>query len=239
MCGIRIRPYLSCKADISQIMPEKSEGFRMGANSKVVVLRSVLPKVIYESKSHINLEIEMKSILIALIMASCIFSIVDAQSNPHYMTTDPAIQEMLMAIDMHRSTGSSSFTSMTADPAIREMLISMNMPRYTGNVPVETIAGNWQLNFSEGDRIELALQQSGAAIFGRGTLTNSTLSQAAFASGSVSGSSLNLEVVPESATELYAISIDISSLPCKGTYGVFLEDSGMQTGTLVARKNAA
>ena len=109
----------------------------------------------------------MKLILFALTILSCLCSIVDAQSNPHYMTTDPAIQEMLMAIDMPRSTGSSSFASMTADPAIREMLISMNMPRYAGNVPVETIAGNWQLSFSDGDRIELALQQSGAAIFGR------------------------------------------------------------------------
>ena len=86
----------------------------------------------------------MKSILIALIMTSCLLSSVEAESNPHYMATDPAISEMLTAIDMPRTTGSSSFTSMTADPAIREMLISMDMPRYAGNVPVETIAGTWQ-----------------------------------------------------------------------------------------------
>ena len=156
------------------------------------------------------------------------------------MTTDPAIQEMLMAIDMPRSAvGSSSFTSMTSDPAIREMLISMNMPRYAGSVPAETIAGTWQMDLSGDEHIELALQQSGAAIFGKGTLTNSTLSQAAFASGSVSGTSLSLEVVPEIATELYAISVDISSLLYKGTYAVFLADSGLQTGTLAASKIAA
>jgi len=161
------------------------------------------------------------------------------RSNPHYITTDPAIQEMLMAIDVPRSAGSSSFTSMTADPAVREMLISMNMPRYVGSVPPEIVAGIWQLNLSSGEYIELALQQSSAAIFGKGTMTNGTFSQAAFASGSVSGSSLNLEVVPESATELYAISVDISRLPYEGTYIVFLADSGLQTGTLMARKNAA
>jgi len=182
--------------------------------------------------------IEMKSILFALVIFSSLFSIVEAQSNPHYMTTDPAIREMLIAIDMPRTTGSSSFTSMTADPAIREMLISMDMPRYAGNVPVETIAGTWRLNLSDGERIELALQQSGSAIFGKGTMANETASEAVYGSGSVSGSSLNLEVVPESAKELYAISIDISSLPYKGTYVVFLADSGMQTGTLTASKNA-
>lgn len=69
-------------------------------------------------------------------------------------------------------------------------------------------------------------------------MANGTASEAVFAIGSVSGSSLNLEVVPESAKELYAISIDISSLPCKGTYVVFLAESGMQTGTLTASKNA-
>ena len=181
----------------------------------------------------------MKSILFALTILSCICSTIDAQSNPHYMTTDPAIQEMLMAIDMPRSAGGSSFTSMTADPAVREMLISMNMPRYVGSVPPEIIAGTWLLNLSGGENIELALQQSGAAIFGKGTMTNGTFSQAAFASGSVSGGSLNLEVLPEIANELYAISVDISSLPYKGTYVVFLADSGLQTGTLMASKNAA
>jgi len=161
---------------------------------------------------------------------------VEAQSYPHYMTTDPAVREMLISMNMPRTTGSSSFTSMTADPAVREMLISMNMPRYVGSVPPEIIAGTWLLNLSGGEYIELTLQQSGAAIVGKGTMTNGTLSQAAFASGSISGTSLNLEIVPESATELYAISVDISSLPYIGTYVVFLADSRLQTGTISAYK---
>jgi hypothetical protein len=154
--------------------------------------------------------IEIKSVLFALVIISCLFSIVEAQSNPHYMTTDPAI---------------------------REMLISMDMPRYVGSVPPEIIAGTWLLNLSGGEHIELALQQSVAAIFGKGTLTNSTFSQVAFASGSVSGSKLNLEVVPEMATELYATYIDISRLPYEGTYVVFLPDSRLHTGTISAQKD--
>ena len=38
-------------------------------------------------------------------------------------------------------------------------------------------------------------------------MANDTASEAVFASGSVSGSSLNLEVVPESAKELYAMAL--------------------------------
>lgn len=181
--------------------------------------------------------IEMKSILIALAILSSLFSMVDAQSNPHYMTTDPAVREMIISMNMPRNAEGTSFTSMTTDPAIREMLISMDMPRYVGSVPPEIIAGTWLLNLSSGEHIELSLQQSSAAILGKGTIANGTFSQAAFASGSVMGGSLNLEVLPESATELYAISIDISRLPYEGTYVVFLAESRLQTGTISAYKN--
>jgi hypothetical protein len=181
----------------------------------------------------------MKTIFMLLFVLSCLFSAAMAQSNPHYMTTDPALSEMLTSINMPRHTGNASFATISADPAIREMLISMDMPRYAANVPVEIISGSWQIGLSEGENIHLTLQQSGSAIFGKGTISTSTLSQEAFASGSISGSSLNLEVLPENATELYAISIDITRLPYKGTYVVFLADSGLQTGTITASMNAS
>ena len=174
-----------------------------------------------------------------LFVFSCLISASEAQSNPHYMATDPALSEMLTSINMPRHIGNASFAANSPDPAIREMLISMDMPRYAGNVPVENISGSWQIDLSEGENIHLKLQQSGSAIFGKGTISTSTLSQEAFASGSISGSSLNLEVLPENATELYAISIDITRLPYEGTYVVFLADSGMQTGTIIASMNAS
>ena len=181
----------------------------------------------------------MKTIFMLLFILSCLFSAAMAQSNPHYMTTDPALSEMLTSINMPRHTGNASFATISADPAIREMLISMDMPRYAANIPVEIISGSWQIGLSEGENIHLALQQSGSAIFGKGTISTSTRSQEAFASGSISGSSLNLEVLPENATELYAISIDITRLPYKGTYVVFMADSGLQTGTITASMNAS
>jgi len=155
--------------------------------------------------------IEMKFIIIGLVVLSCLWSLAEAQNNPHYMATDPAI---------------------------KEMLISMDMPRYTGSVPAENIAGSWQLTLSDGKSIELALLQSGSAVFGKGNMTIGTIPQGAFASGSVSGSSLNLQIVPESGTELYAISVDISSLPFEGAYIVFLADIAPLRGTLRASKDS-
>jgi hypothetical protein len=170
----------------------------------------------------------MKSMQMILVLLSCLLSLVEAQSNP--IVTDPAIRSM------ETSMNTPSNPTVT-DPAIRSMLISMNMPQYLGNVPAETIAGNWRLNLSDGTYIDLKLLQSGAAVFGKGKMAIGTASQGVSASGSVSGSSLHLEVVPESGAELCAISVDISSPPFEGNYVVFLTDSEAHSGTLRASKN--
>ena len=52
-----------------------------------------------------------------LFVLSCLFSAAGAQSNPHYMTTDPALSEMLTSINMPRHTGNASFATVSADPA--------------------------------------------------------------------------------------------------------------------------
>ena len=104
------------------------------------------------------------------------------------------------------------------------------------NVPAETIAGNWQLNLSDGTNIDLTLQQSVGALFGKGKITTGTVSHGAYASGSV-GNGMHLEVVPESGKGLYLIYIDIISPPYEGNYVAFLAGSEAQTGTLKASKN--
>jgi hypothetical protein len=155
------------------------------------------------------MEIKMKSIVLILIVLFCLLFQAESQDNPHYTATDPAI---------------------------REMMSSLEMPRYTGNVPAENIAGDWHLMLDDGNYIDLALLQSGSAIFGRGSIASGTSSQWATASGSVSGSSLLLDVVPESGTELYSISVNIGSLPFTGTFVVFRSDSAPRTGNLQASK---
>ncbi len=156
----------------------------------------------------------MRSVLLAalvVLIASGLATIAQSQSNPHYTT---------------------------ADPALREMLISMDMPRYAGSVPAANVAGNWHFMMSDGAAIDLNLLQSGAAVFGRGNLTANMFSQGAFASGSVSGSSLQLGVVPESGRGLYAISIDISGLPLTGTYVMFSADAAPVSGRVQASTSA-
>jgi hypothetical protein len=155
------------------------------------------------------MEIKMKSIVLILIVLFCIMFQAESQDNPHYTATDPAI---------------------------REMMSSLEMPRYAGNVPAENIAGDWHLMLDNENYIDLALLQSGSAIFGRGSIASGISSQWATASGSISGSSLLLDVVPESGTELYSISIDIGSLPFAGTFVVFRDDSAPRPGNLQASK---
>ena len=146
-------------------------------------------------------------LILLLIVLSCLVLPAESQYNPHYTSIDPAV---------------------------REMLISLDMPRYAGNVPATNIAGNWRLVLTDGIYFDLVLFQSGSAIFGRGNLSSGMVSQWAVASGSVSGSNLELDVVPESGTELYAISVDISRLPFAGTYVLFRTNIAPKPGTLRA-----
>jgi hypothetical protein len=196
------------------------------------------------------MEIKMKSILMILVLSTSLLSLGESQNDPYYLSTDPAIRNMLISMNtpgspivtdpairsMEMSMNAPSNPVVT-DPAIRNMLISMNMSRYLGYVPAETIAGNWQLNLSDGTSIDLKLLQSAAAVFGKGKMAIGTVSQGISASGSVSGSRLNLDIVPESGTQLYVFSVDINSPPFEGNYVVFLANSEAQTGTLRAYKN--
>jgi len=180
----------------------------------------------------------MRSILFALVILSSLLSVTQSQSNTHYATTDPAISEMLTSMDTSKNAGKAPTASIEADPAIRDMLISMDMPRYAGSASAEIVAGDWHLSLANGKNITFALVQSGSAVFGKGTMDSKSVSLEAFASGSVYGSKLNLDVVPENGTELYAVSIDINSHPYEGKYVAFLGNYEAQCGMLTADKNA-
>jgi hypothetical protein len=223
----------------------------LGFNHAIsIALRSgKYKKIIYAIKSHNEMEIEMKSILMILVVLSCLLFLAGAQDNPHYMSTDPAIREMEISMNMPGSPVSTDpairnmlismntqVTPIVTDPALREMLKSMNMSRYLGNIPSETVAGNWQLNLSDGTNIKLKLQQSDSALFGKGQISGA-ISQEAYASGSVSENGMYLEVVPESGMGLYLNSVDISSPPFEGNYVAFIAGSEPQSGTIKASKN--
>ncbi|HWQ18726.1 MAG TPA: hypothetical protein VN455_03040 [Methanotrichaceae archaeon] len=139
-----------------------------------------------------------------------------------YVTTDPAIQEMEMSLDMPRGpapTGPVMIMPVTNTPA-------------AANIPVQNIAGAWHLDLTDGESINLTLSQSGNVAFGRGSLASGSGSLWATASGFVSGSLLRLDVVPSSGSRLYAIALDLSGRTPAGMYSIFSSDGATSSGTI-------
>jgi hypothetical protein len=97
-------------------------------------------------------------------------------------------------------------------------------------------AGRWHLELSDGQSIDLDLFQYGTSIFGRGSLASGLTVQEVTASGTASGSIMTLEVVPESGTQLYAMTLDISRLYLPSPYKVFRAGDGMGSGTVRASR---
>jgi len=143
-----------------------------------------------------------------------IFSVPGSQ----YVSPDPAVRAMQESLDkLNPSPGSA-----TARLATSSLLINA--------------AGRWHLELSEGKEIDLYLYQSGSRIFGSGSIAYGQAAQGATASGSISGSSMILDVVPGSGTELYSISLDISRLHLASAYSVFRPKAATESGTLSATR---
>ena len=97
-------------------------------------------------------------------------------------------------------------------------------------------SGKWVLQLSEGQTISLDLHQSGTRLFGRGSFTYGSTTQVALASGTLSGNSLTLDILPESGTELYAISLDTSRLNVASKYTAYRYGALTGYGTVIASK---
>ena len=82
-------------------------------------------------------------------------------------------------------------------------------------------AGRWSMQFSDGRSVYLELYQSGARFFGRGSTTLGKTTQGALASGSVSGNKMTVDLITESGTELYSMSMDLSRLDLASKYTVY------------------
>jgi len=78
------------------------------------------------------------------------------------------------------------------------------------------------------------LLQSGSVVFGIGDITSGSVSQLATAGGSILENDLRLDVIPETGTELYAISMNMGRLPFAGTYIEFRANAAPKAGTLQA-----
>lgn len=139
-----------------------------------------------------------------------------------YLSSDPATREMQESMDRPISLG-----SVVARPATSKATFS---------IQTADAAGRWSMSLSDGRSIYLELYQSGSRIFGRGSMTTGQKTQGALASGSISGSTMILDVVPESGMELYSISLDISRLHLSSSYNVFRYGGQTGSGTVRASR---
>jgi hypothetical protein len=98
------------------------------------------------------------------------------------------------------------------------------------------ISGKWALQLSEGQTISLDLHQSGNRLFGRGSIASGSTTQMVLASGTASGNSVTLDILPESGAELYAISLDISQLNVPSRYTAYRYGALAGYGTAIASK---
>ena len=92
------------------------------------------------------------------------------------------------------------------------------------------------MQLSEGQTISLDLHQSGNRLFGRGSMATAGTTQMALASGTASGNSVTLDILPESGAELYAMSLDISQLNVPSRYTAYRYGALAGYGTAIASK---
>jgi hypothetical protein len=157
-------------------------------------------------------------------------------SSSYYTSSDPAIRQMEESMDRY-SSRYASLGSTTAKSTIGKSAISKPAASaITAGKQSVNAAGSWHLELSDGTSIDMDLHQSGARVFGIGSMTSFTAVQWAVASGDVTGNSLSLEVVPASGTMLYAISLDTSRLHLPGSYTVFRADAAQSSGNVKASR---
>jgi len=164
-----------------------------------------------------------------------------------YQSSDPAISEMQSSLDRplalgYTSSRTSSQRTLTAPPAI-------STPAATANA---NASGRWSLTLSEGRTIELQLYQSGSRVFGAGSIiqgvtqgsaqnsahdnarSRTAATYTALASGTISGDALQLDVVIQSGTELYSMTIDLSRLHLSPEYLIYRVGAQPASGTVKA-----
>jgi len=153
----------------------------------------------------------------------------------HYVSSDPALREMQESMDRPIS----ALGSVVARPATGKTASKIFGKTASKNAESQLLtnaAGRWHLELSEGRAIDLYLYQSGSRIFGSGSIAFGQAAQGATACGSIFGSSMILDVVPGSGTELYSISLDISRLHLASPYSVFRPGVSPGTGTVWAAR---
>jgi hypothetical protein len=106
-----------------------------------------------------------------------------------------------------------------------------NKKTVTTPTQATTAASRWSLALSEGKTIYLELYLSGSRIFGVGSMTQGQATYGASASGTVSGATVAMDVVPQTGTELYSIIFDLNKLHIPSGYTVHRAGALPASGT--------
>jgi len=165
-----------------------------------------------------------------------------------YISPDPAIRGMQESLDRPTaSIGSTVPRSKTGISTGKTGISTGKTGISTGKTGISTgktaaktsltgAAGHWGLQFSDGRSAYLELYQSGARFFGRGSTIFDGSTQGMIASGSVSGNKMPVDLVPESGTLLYSISLDTSRLQVASKYTVYRYGAQPLYGTVRATR---
>ena len=117
--------------------------------------------------------------------------------------------------------------------AIRPV-VNVTAPVRISSAGVTKVSGGWSLKLDDNTSMKatLTLFQNGNAVYGTGNMnlgTNTTLLAAA--SGTVTGSTLNLNLVSFEKVRLYRISLTISKDSVTGIYSALTPGASQTTGT--------
>lgn len=157
-----------------------------------------------------------------------------------YVSPDPAIRGMQQSLDRPIASVGSSVSKTTkgisTGSPVRRSTTGISTGKTAAISSPPGAAGRWSMQLSDGRSVYLDLYQSGARFFGRGSITLGKTTQGALASGSVSGNKMIVDLITESGTELYSMSIDLSRLDLASKYTVYRYGSQPGYGTVKASK---
>ena len=117
--------------------------------------------------------------------------------------------------------------------AIRPV-VNVTAPAKISSAGIANLSGSWSLKLDDSTsrKADLTLFQNGNAVYGTGNMnqgTNTTLQAAA--SGTVTGSKLNLNLVSLGKVSLYRFSLTISKDSLTGSYSALTPGASQITGT--------
>lgn len=156
--------------------------------------------------------------------------IFSSSGSSSYVSSDPAVRQMQESLDRsghYARIGIGSAGTGTPAATLGTSKLPTKQPT---KLPTNAV-GAWHLELADGTAIDLLLNQSGAMVFGRGRVAHYSNVQWATASGTFSGSSLKINVVPASGAEMYALSLKVSRQPLTASYLIYRTDSSPRPGT--------